>query len=66
VIARARDADALKAVMRTGVGYDVSSPAVAQVRRRGGEEIARVLSKERPLNVVNPEVYAPGHPRRGR
>ena len=43
-----------------------SSPAVAQVPRRCGEEIARVLTKERPLNVVNPEVYAPGHVRRGR
>ena len=43
-----------------------SSPAVAQVPRRCGEEIARVLLKERPVNVVNPEVYAPGRARRGR
>ena len=43
-----------------------SSPAVAQVPERCGEEIARVLLKERPLNVVNPEVYAPGRVRRGR
>jgi D-3-phosphoglycerate dehydrogenase / 2-oxoglutarate reductase len=43
-----------------------SSPAAAQVPLRCGEEIARVLAKERPLNVVNPEVYAPGHVRRGR
>jgi phosphoglycerate dehydrogenase-like enzyme len=43
-----------------------SSPAVAQVPRRCGEEIARVLLKERPVNVVNPEVYTPGHVRRGR
>ena len=42
-----------------------SSPAVAQVPRRCGEEVARVLTKERPLNVVNPDVYAPGHHRRG-
>lgn len=42
-----------------------SSPAVAQVPRRCGEEVARVVMKERPLNVVNPEVYAPGHRRRG-
>lgn len=42
-----------------------SSPAVAQVPRRCGEEVARVLAKERPLHVVNPEVYAPGHLRRG-
>lgn len=41
-----------------------SSPAVAQVPRRCGEEIARVLTGERPLNVVNPEVYAPGALRR--
>jgi D-3-phosphoglycerate dehydrogenase len=43
-----------------------SSPAVAQVPRRCGEEIARVLLKERPLNVVNPEVYALGRVRRSR
>jgi len=43
-----------------------SSPAVAQVPKRCGEEIAQVLLKERPLNVVNPEVYAPGHVRRVR
>ena len=43
-----------------------SSPAVAQVPRRCGEEIARVLLKERPINVVNPEVYGPGRVRRGR
>jgi D-3-phosphoglycerate dehydrogenase len=43
-----------------------SSPAVAQVPRRCGEEVARVLTKERPLHVVNPEVYAPGAARRAR
>ena len=43
-----------------------SSPAVAQVPRRCGEEIARVLLKERPINVVNPEVYASGPARRDR
>lgn len=41
-----------------------SSPAVAQVPRRCGEEVARALTKQRPLNVVNPEVYAPGAFRR--
>lgn len=41
-----------------------STAAVAQVPRRCGEEIARVLTGRRPLNVVNPEVYAPGAPRR--
>jgi D-3-phosphoglycerate dehydrogenase / 2-oxoglutarate reductase len=43
-----------------------SSPAVAQVPRRCGEEVARVLTGQRPLNVVNPEVYAPGATRRAR
>jgi D-3-phosphoglycerate dehydrogenase len=43
-----------------------SSPAVAQVPRRCGEEIARVLTGQRPLNMVNPEVYAPGAVRRAR
>jgi D-3-phosphoglycerate dehydrogenase / 2-oxoglutarate reductase len=41
-----------------------SSPAVAQVPRRCGEEVARALTGQRPLNVVNPEVYAPGAVRR--
>ena len=41
-----------------------SSPAVAQIPRRCGEEVARVLTNARPLHVVNPEVYAPGHHRR--
>ena len=43
-----------------------SSAAVAQVPRRCGEEVARVLTGQRPLNVVNPEVYAPGVARRAR
>src|SRR5216117_4178527 len=43
-----------------------SSPAVAQVPRRCGEEVARVLAGQRPLNVVNPEIYAPGAARRAR
>jgi D-3-phosphoglycerate dehydrogenase len=43
-----------------------STAAVAQVPRRCGEEIARVLRGERPLNVVNPEVYASGAARRAR
>jgi D-3-phosphoglycerate dehydrogenase len=41
-----------------------SSPAVAQVPRRCGEEVARVLTGARPLYVVNAEVYAAGHRRR--
>ena len=43
-----------------------SSSAVAQVPRRCGQEIARVLTGQRPRNVVNPEVYAPGAVRRAR
>jgi D-3-phosphoglycerate dehydrogenase len=43
-----------------------SSAAVAQVPRRCGEEVARVLTGQRPLNVVNPEVYASGAARRAR
>lgn len=43
-----------------------STAAVAQVPRRCGEEIARVLSGQRPLNVVNTEIYAPGAVRRAR
>jgi D-3-phosphoglycerate dehydrogenase len=41
-----------------------STAAVAQVPRRCGEEVARALTRQRPLNVVNPEVYAPGARRR--
>jgi D-3-phosphoglycerate dehydrogenase len=43
-----------------------STAAVAAVPRRCGEEIARVLTGQRPLNVVNPEVYSPGAVRRAR
>lgn len=43
-----------------------STAAVAAVPRRCGEEIARVLTGQRPLNVVNPAVYAPGAARRAR
>jgi D-3-phosphoglycerate dehydrogenase len=43
-----------------------STAAVAQIPRRCGEEVARVLTGRRPLNVVNPEVYAPGAARRAR
>src|SRR5437870_8365668 len=43
-----------------------SSPAGAQIRGRCGEEVARVLAGQRPLNVVNPELYAPGATRRAR
>jgi D-3-phosphoglycerate dehydrogenase len=43
-----------------------SSAAVAQIPGRCGEEVARVLTGQRPLNVVNPEVYGLGAPRRAR
>ena len=43
-----------------------SSSAVAQIPRRCGEEVARVLTGQRPLNVVNPEVYTAGAARRAR
>jgi len=51
-------------VIATSHAAYFSSPAVAQVPRRCGEEVARVLTGQRPLNVVNPEVYAPGAVRR--
>ena len=43
-----------------------STEAVAKVPRRCGEEVARVLTGQRPLNVVNPAIYAPGAARRAR
>jgi D-3-phosphoglycerate dehydrogenase len=43
-----------------------SSAAVAQIPGRCGEEVARVLTGQRPLHVVNPEVYASGAARRAR
>jgi D-3-phosphoglycerate dehydrogenase len=43
-----------------------SSAAVAQIPRRCGEEVACVLTGQRPRNVVNPEVYAAGAVRRAR
>jgi D-3-phosphoglycerate dehydrogenase len=35
-----------------------STAAVAKVPQRCGEEVVRVLTGQRPLHVVNPEVYA--------
>src|SRR5262249_36907679 len=43
-----------------------SSPAAAQLRRRCGGEGAGVLTGQRPINVVTPEVYAPGAARPAR
>jgi D-3-phosphoglycerate dehydrogenase len=43
-----------------------STSAVSQIPRRCGEEAARVLTGQRPLNVVNKEIYAPGAIRRAK
>jgi D-3-phosphoglycerate dehydrogenase len=51
---------ALPNVIATPHAAYFSTAAVAAVPRRCGEEIARVLTGQRPRNVVNPEVYAPG------
>jgi D-3-phosphoglycerate dehydrogenase len=56
----------LDSVIATPHAAYFSSAAVAQVPRRCGEEVARVLTGQRPLNVVNPEIYAPGAVRRAR
>ncbi len=65
-VARDNPLLAMDNVIATPHAAYFSSAAVAQVPRRCGEEVARVLTRERPLNVVNPEVYAPGAPRRAR
>lgn len=56
----------LDSVIATPHAAYFSTAAVAQVPRRCGEEVARVLTGQRPLNVVNPGVYAPGAARRAR
>ena len=64
----ARDNPLLKMdnVIATPHAAYFSSAAVAQIPRRCGEEIARVLTGQRPLNVVNPEIYTTGAVRRAR
>ena len=52
-------------VIATSHAAFFSSPAVAQVPGRCGEEVARALRGERPLNVVNKELFEPGAKRRG-
>ena len=56
----------LENVIATPHAAYFSSAAVAQVPRRCGEEVARVLTGQRPLHVVNPEVYAAEAVRRAR
>jgi D-3-phosphoglycerate dehydrogenase len=65
-VARDNPLLAMDNVIATPHAAYFSTAAVAAVPRRCGEEIARVLTGQRPLNVVNPEVYAPGAARRAR
>ena len=65
-IARDNPLLAMDNVVATPHAAYFSTAAVAAIPRRCGEEIARVLTGQRPLNVVNPEVYAPGAVRRAR
>ena len=53
---------AMENVILTPHAAYYSAAAVAQVPRRCGEEVARVLTGQRPLHVVNPEVYAVSMP----
>jgi len=65
-VARDNPLLAMDNVIATPHAAYFSSAAVAQVPRRCGEEVARVLTRQRPLHVVNPEVYAPGAALRAR
>jgi D-3-phosphoglycerate dehydrogenase len=65
-VARDNPLLAMDNVIATPHAAYFSTAAVAAIPRRCGEEIARVLTHQRPLNVVNPEVYAPGAVRRAR
>ena len=55
---------ALDNVIATSHAAYFSSPAVARVPGRCGEEIVRALRGEQPLNVVNTEIFAAGAKRR--
>ena len=55
---------ALDNVIATSHAAYFSSPAVAQVPARCGEEVMRALRGEQPINVVNQEIFAPGAQRR--
>ena len=67
IIERAYEADGLmdNVIVTPHAAY-FSTPAVAQVLQRCGEEVARALTGQRPLRVVNPEVCAAGRQLRGR
>ena len=65
-IARDNPLLAMDNVVATPHAAYFSTAAVAAIPRRCGEEIARVLTGQRPLNVVNPEVYSTGAVRRAR
>jgi D-3-phosphoglycerate dehydrogenase / 2-oxoglutarate reductase len=65
-VARDNPLLAMDNVIATPHAAYFSTAAVAAIPRRCGEEIARVLTGQRPLNVVNPAVYAPGAARRAR
>jgi D-3-phosphoglycerate dehydrogenase len=65
-VARDNPLLALDNVIATPHAAYFSTAAVAAIPRRCGEEIARVLTGQRPLNVVNPEVLAHGAVRRAR
>src|SRR5947207_10428619 len=65
-IARDNPLLAMANVVATPHAAYFSTAAVAAIPRRRGEEIARVLTGQRPLNIVNPEVYASGAVRRAR
>ena len=65
-IARDHPLLAMDNVIATPHAAYFSTAAVAAVPRRCGEEIARVLTGQCPLNAVNAEVYAAGAVRRAR
>jgi D-3-phosphoglycerate dehydrogenase len=65
-VARDNPLLAMDNVIATPHAAYFSTAAVAAIPRRCGEEIARVLTGQRPLNIVNPSVYAPGAVRRAR
>ena len=55
---------ALDNVIATSHAAYFSTPAVARVPARCGEEVVRALRGEQPVNVVNREIFAPSAKRR--